>query len=146
MASVASPCSKARKLAKKNKKANASKVKNNRKEKTQGGTHDVKLSKLLSRLLRHRPQGLVMQPDGYVRVSKLVQLDGFKRYEVADIVRVVEANDKQRFSLIHAGKKNMMVRANQGHTLKTVDQEQLLTRINDPSEVPCCIHGEYDCA
>jgi 2'-phosphotransferase len=137
MASLAPPYdtlllkSKARKLAKKN-----------RKEKKQGGTHDVKLSKMLSRLLRHRPQGLVMQPDGYVKVSKLLQLDGFKRYEVADIVCVVEANDKQRFSLIHAG-KNMMVRANQGHTIKTVDQEQLLTRINDCSEVPCCIHGTY---
>ena len=104
--------------------------------------HDVRLSKMLSKLLRHDPKDLTLQPDGFAKVKQILNLTAFRKYNAADIVRVVEGNAKQRFSLQGSGGK-LLIRANQGHSIKTIDQEQLLTRVHDPSEIPVCVHGTY---
>ena len=102
--------------------------------------HDVRLSKKLSQLLRHDPRGLDVRADGYVLIRCILEFDDFKSYDLSDVVRVVQANDKQRFSL--DGKDDsMLIRANQGHTIKMVDQEKLLTRVTNPADIPCCVHG-----
>ena len=66
--------------------------------------HDTKLSRSLSKVLRHRAKelGFTISTDGYIPVDAiLTSSDSFKRYNVTDIQRVVEANDKQRFRLCH---------------------------------------------
>ena len=103
---------------------------------------DVALSKRLAKLLRHDPRNLTMQPDGYIKVNDILNLQDFQKWKQKDILRIVNSNDKQRFSIQNAGEQ-MLIRANQGHSVATVDQEQLLERINNPSEIPCCIHGTY---
>ena len=40
----------------------------------------------------------------------------------------------------------IFIRAAQGHTIKTINDSELLTEISDPSEVPICIHGTYKAA
>lgn len=36
----------------------------------------------------------------------------------------------------------VFIRANQGHSMKgVVDEDQLLTRLRDASDIPVCVHG-----
>ena len=78
----------------------------------------VKVSKYLSRHLRHRPErlGLVLQAGGWVPVPDL--LAACRRAGVAvtraELEEVVARNDKRRFSLDEAGDR---IRANQGHSV-----------------------------
>jgi len=103
---------------------------------------DIKLSRKLCKLLRHNPRNLKIKSNGYVEVLDILKLSDFKQYTVEDIIRIVENNDKQRFSIQKKGSK-MLIRANQGHSINIVDGEQLLTKINDSTSVPICIHGTY---
>ena len=77
----------------------------------------VKLSKLLSYVLRHRPDavGLELGPGGWVDVEMLLEglaahQDPISREELEEIVRTC---DKQRFALSPDG---LSIRANQGHS------------------------------
>ena len=107
---------------------------NNKKE-------DIKLSRKLCKL-RHSPRNLNIKSDGYVKIVDILRLSDFKKYKKSDIIRIVDNNDKQRFSLKNIG-DTMMIRANQGHSIDTVNSEQLLTKINNPSAIPICVHGTY---
>src|SRR5262245_37891539 len=77
----------------------------------------VKVSKFLSRHLRHAPGdlGLTLEPGGWVRVDDL--LAGCRRAGMnlsrADLDEVVRTSDKQRFAFDEAGER---IRANQGHS------------------------------
>jgi len=78
----------------------------------------VKISKYLSKYLRHAPHelGLTLQPGGWVPVDDLLaaaEKNGFPiTYD--DLVECVETNDKQRFAFDMSGE---MIRANQGHSI-----------------------------
>lgn len=106
-----------------------------------------RLSHQLSSVLRHRApeQGLHIEPDGYVVIADLINLQQFTKYSYQDIVDVVQHNwdhSKGRYSISQDGTK---VRANQGHTIKTVDPDLLLTPINDASKCVPLINGRYEC-
>lgn len=76
-----------------------------------------KSSKLLSLILRHKPEsvGLVLDANGWASVSDILRLTAITRYVLED---VVAHNDKQRFSFSQNGQ---MIRANQGHSVQGVD-------------------------
>ncbi|MFE3600744.1 RNA 2'-phosphotransferase [Streptomyces sp. NPDC059142] len=83
----------------------------------------VKVSKYLSRHLRHQPEriGLTLDPNGWVTVGELLRAardHGF-RISRAELDHVVAVNDKRRFTL--DGERDR-IRANQGHTV-AVDLE-----------------------
>ena len=76
------------------------------------------LSRLLSLVLRHRPQtlGLVLDEAGYVEVERLLAAsrqhgEALTRAELEEVVRT---NDKQRFAFSSDGTR---VRASQGHSV-----------------------------
>src|SRR5689334_9461229 len=77
----------------------------------------VRISKFLSRHLRHAPEdiGLELQPGGWVPVADL--LAGCARAGLAlsraELQEVVDTSDKQRFSFDDTGER---IRANQGHS------------------------------
>lgn len=78
----------------------------------------VRLSKLMSLLLRHRPaeHGLVLDPEGFTPLDELLEvlgreLPGTTRNDVEAVVATVEA-DKQRFTIADGA-----IRANYGHSL-----------------------------
>ena len=77
-----------------------------------------RLSKLLSYILRHRPDeyGIELDEAGWVDVSVL--LDALaargKAASREQLVSVVESSDKQRFALSEDGSR---IRANQGHSV-----------------------------
>ena len=77
----------------------------------------VRVSKYLSRHLRHRPEriGLVLDPQGWVDVDTLLAAAARHGFTIThdELARVVAGNDKRRFT-IEGGR----IRANQGHTVE----------------------------
>jgi putative RNA 2'-phosphotransferase len=78
----------------------------------------VRVSKYLSKHLRHQPErlGLTLEKGGWVRVDDL--LAACQRHAFAltrqELEEVVENNDKQRFAFDPTGER---IRANQGHSV-----------------------------
>ncbi|MGW7362187.1 RNA 2'-phosphotransferase [Streptomyces sp. NPDC054841] len=76
----------------------------------------VKVSKYLSRHLRHQPEqiGLTLDANGWVEIDELMRAataHGF-RFTRAELDHVVAVNDKRRFTI-----DGPRIRANQGHTV-----------------------------
>lgn len=113
----------------------------------------VKLSKTLSRVLRHRidENGLrpVLRPDGFVPVDALLRSPGFDGVSVDQLRRCVEGSDKQRFAMRDEPDGTLLIRANQGHTVAGLDEEQLLTRMDAAAAAALggrAVHGTYRAA
>ncbi|KAA8490642.1 putative tRNA 2'-phosphotransferase [Porphyridium purpureum] len=90
--------------------------------------------------LRHRA---ATRPDGYITVDALLDALDFPAATADSVLQAAAADEKTRFSVIEEDGL-LLVRANQGHTITSVDPEQLLTPIYDPDDVPVCAHGTYD--
>ena len=77
----------------------------------------VKVSKYLSKHLRHEPEqlGLELQPGGWVGVDELLAACAANRFPLsrAELEEVVERSDKKRFAFDGTGTR---IRANQGHS------------------------------
>lgn len=69
------------------------------------------ISQKLSYLLRHNPETLIMDENGYVFVDELLN---YVQIFKTDLDYIVESNNKKRFSYSEDGKK---IRASQGHTI-----------------------------
>ena len=79
----------------------------------------VKISKYLSKHLRHQPErlGLTLAPGGWVSVDDLLSVCAAHQFFITrkELDEVVATNDKKRFSFDATGK---LLRANQGHSIK----------------------------
>ena len=79
----------------------------------------VKISRYLSKHLRHQPErlGLELEPGGWVRVDTLLRALSDHSFAVTreELVEVVERSDKQRFAFDETGAR---IRANQGHSVE----------------------------
>jgi putative RNA 2'-phosphotransferase len=79
----------------------------------------VKVSKYLSKHLRHQPEriGLTLEEGGWVRVDDLLAACAANQMRIsrAQLEEVVAQNDKKRFSFDETGTK---IRANQGHSVE----------------------------
>jgi putative RNA 2'-phosphotransferase len=79
----------------------------------------IKISKYLSKHLRHQPErlGLTLAEGGWVPVDELLDACAKHRFPITrdELDEVVERNDKQRFSFDPTGK---LIRANQGHSVE----------------------------
>src|SRR5579859_7738437 len=96
----------------------------------------VKVSKYLSKHLRHQPErlGLELQEGGWVDVVVLLEACARHHFAISDaeLREVVAKNDKQRFAFDDEGRR---IRANQGHS---VDIDLQL----EPAEPPALLyHG-----
>ncbi|XP_043805816.1 tRNA 2'-phosphotransferase 1 isoform X2 [Manihot esculenta] len=105
------------------------------------------LGRLLTRILRHRASelNLNIRSDGYVKVQDLLKLNmktfaniPLRSHTVDEIKEAVRKDNKQRFSLLEENGE-LLIRANQGHTVKTVESESLLKAILSAEEVPVCV-------
>jgi len=78
----------------------------------------VKISKYLSKHLRHQPErlGLNLEDGGWVNVGDLLAACARNSFPIslAELKEVVENNDKKRFSFDAGGGQ---IRANQGHSV-----------------------------
>jgi 2'-phosphotransferase len=102
---------------------------------------DIKLSKLLSFVLRHGAEKLSFYLDnkGFAEVDELLKNKQFENYTLEDIQRVVDTNDKKRFVLELDGGR-LKIRACQGHSLKSID---LGLQVLSPGEIELAVHGTY---
>ncbi len=79
----------------------------------------VKISKYLSRHLRHQPDriGIKLAPGGWVAVDELLAACKKHQFPInrAQLNEVVANNDKKRFSFDSTG---TLIRANQGHSIE----------------------------
>ncbi|MEW1719647.1 RNA 2'-phosphotransferase [Streptomyces sp. NPDC093109] len=79
----------------------------------------VKVSKYLSKHLRHQPErlGITLDANGWVAIDDLLRATTAHHFRLtrAELDHVVAVNDKQRFTI-----DGDRIRANQGHTV-TVD-------------------------
>jgi putative RNA 2'-phosphotransferase len=79
----------------------------------------VKISKYLSKHLRHQPErlGLMLTAGGWVDVNFLLAACKENNFAITreELEEVVAGNDKQRFSFDATGR---MIRANQGHSVE----------------------------
>ncbi|NEB10021.1 RNA 2'-phosphotransferase [Streptomyces coelicoflavus] len=87
-----------------------------RREDTSDGRRTVKVSKYLSKHLRHQPEriGLTLDEGGWVEIDTLIAAaaaHGF-RFTRAELDHVVAANDKRRFAV-----EGTRIRASQGHSV-----------------------------
>ena len=80
-------------------------------------TRLVRISKYLSKHLRHQPErlGLELEPGGWVSVEALLAACSAQRFPLsrAELDEVVARNDKQRFAFDETGTR---IRAQQGHS------------------------------
>ncbi|CAN6179549.1 unnamed protein product [Urochloa humidicola] len=115
------------------------------------GRRIAALGRILSKVLRHMAEelGLNMRPDGYVRVNDLLKLNlrtyadvPLKSHTVDEIREAVRRDNKQRFGLLEEDGE-LLIRANQGHTITTVTSESLLKPILSADEVSVCVHGTF---
>lgn len=99
----------------------------------------VKLSRFLSRVLRHDPGriGLTLDAQGWADVDLLIGLAqaAGQPIDLARVLEIVAQNDKQRFALSTDGRR---IRANQGHT---VDIDLGLDAMSPPERL---FHGTAD--
>ena len=81
--------------------------------------HLVKVSKYLSKHLRHQPErlGLALEPGGWVAVDDLLRACAEHNFVLtrAELEEVVERNDKRRFAFDATGTR---IRASQGHSVE----------------------------
>ncbi|XP_010490703.1 PREDICTED: tRNA 2'-phosphotransferase 1-like isoform X2 [Camelina sativa] len=130
------------------------KMENDRRRPHQGGEKDKidALGRLLIRILRHMATELRLniRVDGFVNVGDLLELNlktsgnfQLKSHTIDEIRDAVRRDDKQRFSLLEEEDGELLIRANQGHSITTVESEQLLKPILSPEDAPVCVHGTY---
>ena len=108
----------------------------------------IKYSKKLSYILRHsrhiKNNNLKIDSAGWVSINDIQKnCKDFKHIDLNTILYIVKNNNKKRFSI----KKEddiMYIRANQGHTIKSIDRNKLLTKIHDPDLIDGIVHGTYD--
>lgn len=106
---------------------------------------DIAISKSLSYLLRHGAvkEKLNIDATGYININELLNHNRLKTNKVTldDIRRIVENNDKKRFSIVEK-EGEIMICANQGHSIKTVNDSNLIQLSEDtiPEEI---YHGTY---
>ena len=102
-------------------------------------TQDVKTSKFMSLVLRHKPEeiGLVLDQQGWADIGELIEKAGRHGMALTRelIAEVVATSDKQRFAIDDSGKR---IRANQGHS---VDVDLGLAPSEPP---PILFHGTGD--
>jgi 2'-phosphotransferase len=122
------------------------------KRRRDGEDANIKLSKKLTSLLRHRIHenglGDVLRPDGFVPLARVLASPGFRGTREEDVRTVVGHDNKQRFAIREEDGVSY-IRANQGHTIKQgIEDDALLTPISpdELARIGRAVHGTYRAA
>ncbi|KAA0166231.1 hypothetical protein FNF27_05509 [Cafeteria roenbergensis] len=98
----------------------------------------------MSSILRHRAAavGLALTKDGFAVVEALLAVPSMAKLgaTVRDVRTTVERDEKSRYTL-ETRDGVLMVRANQGHSIKHIDDSSMLRAVASAAELPICYHG-----
>ncbi|KAJ2809049.1 tRNA 2'-phosphotransferase [Coemansia guatemalensis] len=106
---------------------------------------DVKVSKLMSYLLRHGAvkEGLALRDDGSILVSELLAYPRLQSVSFEKLRQIVDADNKKRYVLFQENQGSAepawFIRATQGHTLQV--SELPLVKIAPENMPDCIVHG-----
>lgn len=96
-------------------------------------------------ILRHKAieYGLEMTKGGYVKISDLIQLSLQTNFffDEQTIRNIVSLDRKSRYEL--TDNPPLMIRAVQGHSIRSVLDDYLLEKIDNVFNYPLIIHGTY---
>jgi RNA:NAD 2'-phosphotransferase (TPT1/KptA family) len=102
----------------------------------------VRFSRRLTWYLRHGAQST--RPDGFVLIRDMLEDPALRAggVTVDNVLELCEKDTKGRFA-VRDENGALFIRATQGHSLASVDLEQLMTPIESAAEVPVAVHGTY---
>jgi 2'-phosphotransferase len=105
----------------------------------------TELSKSMSYLLRHEAQkhGLEIESSGFVKMDDLLKAQPIKNHKgtLEKILKVVETDKKGRYEV--QNRPPYYIRALQGHSMKEVKDDEILTPLENVFEYPIVVHGTY---
>jgi len=113
---------------------------------------ETRISKTVSWLLRHsaEKEGLKIRGDGYVKVVDLLDHPKLKPYaiDLEGLQEMVRKNEKQRFKLQmetspSSSEGVWLIKANQGHSIQTVEPDLKLIKSVDDIPTGIAVHGTY---
>ncbi|KAI8330344.1 phosphotransferase KptA/Tpt1 [Chlamydoabsidia padenii] len=101
---------------------------------------EVRISKTISYILRHGAvkEKLTIRRDGFIKVSDLLTRPKLKGVTMGQLAYIVSNSEKQRYCLQQLDDNEWYIRANQGHSLRQIDNVAL-TPITDALDT--VIHG-----
>lgn len=108
---------------------------------------DNKLKKVsinLSKILRHQAENrnLKINDGGWVKLDDILRCKEFKGISIDEINYIVENNNKKRFST-NIVNDILYIRANQGHSINKIKDENLLTEIKDVNYINNVVHSTF---
>ncbi|PKS06812.1 hypothetical protein jhhlp_006887 [Lomentospora prolificans] len=125
-----------------------------------GMKREVRVSKTLSRLLRHQINnaGIQIDSSGYAELDKVLAWQPLRSLQVTfeDVLTVVRNNEKQRFSMkpnpttnpsedaTSTDPTHWLIRANQGHSIAIASEALMKPITLEEGNVPAvAVHGTY---
>ncbi len=108
---------------------------------------DNKLKKVsinLSKILRHQAENrnLKINDGGWVKLDDILKCKEFKGISIDEINYIVENNNKKRFST-NIVNDILYIRANQGHSINKIKDDNLLTEIKDINYINNVVHSTF---
>jgi 2'-phosphotransferase len=105
----------------------------------------TKIGKTMCYLLRHQAQehGLLIESNGFVKLADLLQSAPMKKLKVTtdQVLEIVRTDEKGRYELVD--RPPLFIRAVQGHSIKSVKDEDILNLIENIFQYPVVVHGTY---
>jgi len=104
-----------------------------------------KISRILSTILRHtaKKRNLHIDEGGWISIDDIfTKCNEFNKVSLEDIIIIVNNNNKNRFSIEDRNTK-LYIKANQGHTIKSIQNTKLHKIIKYPDEIRGIVHGTY---
>tara|TARA_Y200000002_G_C22637765_1_gene645508 strand:- start:3 stop:578 length:576 start_codon:yes stop_codon:yes gene_type:complete len=100
-----------------------------------------KISRTMTKILRHELHNYNHDEEGFVDLDLILKSNViFKEINIDHIKKIVDADNKSRFSLNFKGNK-IFIRANQGHSSGNLNDNNMLALIN--KQIPGCYHATY---
>ena len=101
----------------------------------------IRTSKLLTLITRHKLDKYPHDKEGFVKLSDIFNSE-ILPYSVPidDIKYIVDTDNKNRFTLKET-KNCFYIRSNQGHSSGSLNDNKLLTLLDEP--IDGCFHGTY---
>lgn len=100
-----------------------------------------KAGRTMTKILRHELHKYIHDEEGFVNLDLILKSDKiFSEVNIDDIKKIVDTDNKSRFSLKIKDNK-VFIRANQGHSSGNLNDNIMMTLLD--KQIPGCYHATY---